>query len=982
MKNTFSPVLLLFAVFLTTSPSCGPAAPLQATGIDAATLQEVKMDGSLPAGRYTEVATWSATGPGEGHLTGQAVADAQAGGREVWEAKVGRDKSADHMVFGPYRDTPAGDYVAFFRLKLLDDAGEESVGTLDASVEGGEQILAARDITGSQLTLNHYVQTPLAFHSTGGKLECRVFWSGYSGLRLDTVSLFRLEGGNMRTGIPKAPAAVPSGLPTNLPYLTEPRPFPENFPQSKPPAANMTVIDLTRQTPDWQLCIFTLQGLVNRTQPRIYALFNPTDEFWLQRMLQKHTIHSIRRVNSPQELIRLFRPVLKGIVITDSNLPASKNVATMLASVEDGIVVSPRMAAQMNFPVIDDLRNRWTTSAAAYRWAFDHLWNRLNHHVIACSYPGHLALRDYLVENKVFIFWVSGPIDGTKPYASPTAEMRLMEELLAKMPVNIPVMSYPWASVDVGMGEGPGVSLFAEFGKYLVGSIDTSNLSVHSGIRAGQFRQRKMPPPPPLRNDVVYVTPIMSDGDNLPVLTVNNFPSLWKNTLRGSIPIGWSISPSAAVLIPDVVDYYYSTATADDQFLGAVSGVGYTYPDLYGNRYQKPDQGRVWDGFLNQTATYMNRMDLKDLWVMNVTRPELFSDYAEKIPNLQALFPDYGRRVTNYAEADALTARNVPVFHAINGWQDPATKEEQIQHIVNEVRSMTPVERPAFMHLFLWNWGMDLPTLRKILDGLGPGYVAVRPDHLALLFRQRLAQEGLRAEAPETVVTLGGQPAHFAVKVNNLSHRTLNVQASGAGVTVTPGNFKLMPDEVTTLQIEAPPGPGAIHLQLASEMGAKQISVNRRDVSAAELASPLPPSGELRLVAHYEAERLSHSSGKVRQEAGASAGQVWSATPGEAQPGAIVYGPYVTLPAGRYVALFRVRRRGEADGPVMTLDAAARGGAAILASQVLLPGDVPAGEFRSFPLTFDHPGGILETRVQWPGGAAVDVDCVDLWGIK
>jgi len=30
-----------------------------------------------------------------------------------------------------------------------------------------------------------------------------------------------------------------------------------------------------------------------------------------------------------------------------------------------------------------------------------------------------------------------------------------MEELLGKMPANIPVLGYPWAGVDVGIGEGP-----------------------------------------------------------------------------------------------------------------------------------------------------------------------------------------------------------------------------------------------------------------------------------------------------------------------------------------------------------------------------------------------------------------------------------------------------------------------------------------------------------------------------------------------
>ncbi|MDQ2731975.1 MAG: hypothetical protein M3Y56_09975, partial [Armatimonadota bacterium] len=82
------------------------------------------------------------------------------------------------------------------------------------------------------------------------------------------------------------------------------------------------------------------------------------------------------------------------------------------------------------------------------------------------------------------------------------------------------------------------------------------------------------------------------------------------------------------------------------------------------------------------------------------------------------------------------------------------------------------------------------------------------------------------------------------------------------------------------------------------------------------------------------------------------------------------------------LALVRIRRSGEAHDPVVTLDAAANGGAAILTTRVVHPEELPEGQFRSFTLTFQHPGGVLETRVMWPGSTAVDVDCVDLWEIK
>ncbi len=312
------------------------------------------------------------------------------------------------------------------------------------------------------------------------------------------------------------PAAVPSGLPNDVAYYTEPRPFPSLFPGSAPPARDLVVCDLRQERPDLRLLIYSLQGLVNRTQPRLYCLSGATDPFWLAWMQERGWIESTETVMQPQELIHRFRDSFQGLIITDPSVPATKNVATMIASIKDGLVASPRLARELALPVLDDLRGRWQTSAQSYRWAFENLWPDLSHHVIACSWPEHLALRDYLVQHKVFIFWISGPLDGARKYASPQAEVELMEELLAKIPVNIPVMSYPWAGKDVGIGEGPGVSLFAEFAKYLVGSIDCANLSVHSGISISELRQAPTPAAPPLQDDAVYISFIHSSGQTTP----------------------------------------------------------------------------------------------------------------------------------------------------------------------------------------------------------------------------------------------------------------------------------------------------------------------------------------------------------------------------------------------------------------------------------------------------------------------------------
>lgn len=955
-------------------------------GLPEGLRQEVRAPERLPKGRYIPVKTWSAIGPEGKHEIGQEVADPEASTGHAWEGRVGRDKvNAGALLYGPYLDFPAGDYIAFFRMKLMEDPEGEEIAVADTATNGGGNTLSFRRLSGAELPLNRYVEVPVPMRFPGGQLECRIQWLGGSTLRIDRVSLFRLEGGSIDSGVDRAPQPTPTGKPNNLTPVVEPRPYPEVFPRSAPPASHLAVLDLRNLRPDWQLAMLSLEGLVNRSKPRIYCLNVSTDPDWLANMKQRGWVKETEIVPTPEALLKRYRGEVKGMIVTDPTLPASKNVATMLAGVKDGIVVSPRLAQQLDLPILEDLRGRWKTNVQAYRWAFDNLWPQLNHHLLACAFPDHLNLRDYLVENRAFIFWLSGPIDGARPYADPQAEVALMEELLAKMPVNIPIMSYPWAGKEVGIGEGPGVTLFAEFGKYLVGSIDASNLSIHSGIRVPALRQKPAPPAPKLDRSKTYVTWLLSDGDNLPVLSLSNFPALWRDPLHGKLPMAWTATPSAEMLLPDVMDYYYRTSTPNDAWVGAVSGIGYTYPDSYGLRYRASDRRQIFDGFLDQTAGAMRRMDENILWPMNATKPERIARYAQKIPQLQALFPDYGKQVSGYEEATYPTARNVPVFRALTTWQDGLTRDQQIASLVTQIRAMTPASRPAFQHLFILNWSADLPLLQEVQRQLGPDYVAVRPEHLTALYRQYMAEEKVLIHAPAAAVALEGRPLLFTAGVQNVTAASLIAKAQVTegltGATLTPAGGKIASSETLPIVVQGVPSGDRITLDIQGPFGSHAQTLAVRRIPNSELIADLPANTGLRFLKQYAASTLPHSSGKMETAAEAAQGTVWAVRKGSAAPGYVMYGPYTQTPPGRYLVVFRVKRVSEGSGKVATLDAAV-GGGKITKERPVDAAELPLNAYRSIGFVFDHPGGPLETRLHWAGEADLLIDSVTLWQLQ
>ncbi|MGC8784272.1 MAG: GxGYxYP domain-containing protein [Armatimonadota bacterium] len=947
--------------------------------------KEVPASVKLPEAQYTPVLAWEAEDAGSN--VGRIVNDPEAYNHKAREARTsereGQGDKEGHILYGPYIDLPSGTYAAFFRVKLLDDTRDgETVAEIDACVGYGQNILASREVVDTELLPGKYVQIPLFFRYDGGKLECRLRWTGYASLRVDRVSLFRVEGAQVPLGVQRVAPPQPSGEPKDLPVTPSPS-LSEIFAKSPPPAETLLVADIRPQSADWQMLLLSLQGVVNRQRPQIYYLFNETDQFWLDWMRQRGWVKRVERVSNPQQLLQRFRSVIKGVVITDPAVPATKNVATMLAGVHNAVVASPRIARGLSLPVIADLRGRWKKNVDAYRWAYETLWGQMNHHLIACSYPDHLALRDYLVANRVFIFWISGAIDGARPTSDPNAEARLAEEILAKMPPNTCVLSYPWAGKDIGIGEGPGVTLFAEFGKYLVGTINASNLTVHSGIRVAQFRQKPAPPVPPLKDDKVYVSFIMSDGDNLPVLTISNFPQLWRDNLRGTFPIGWTISPAAGWLIPAVVDYYYETSTPQDYWLTAVSGLGYTYPDQFGKRYR--DSEKVYTDFLNLTRLAMAPMDLHIAWIMGITDPKRIAQYAD-IVQVQALFPDYGKRVTRYEDATYLTSRNVPVFHAVLGWRENASHEEQLALWEQQVKAMTPAHRPAFLHLFVWNWGASLSLLRDLLQRLGDDYVAVRPDHLATLYRQAMEREQIVVRPPDRIAVLGDERVSFTVQVRNTGKArqkiAVRVEEGLQQAATSFHTIDLFPPNGVDVLVEGVPSADTVKLAFEGEFGRREVRIPVVRVQPEQVIGTLPLPRRVEPVAFYEAESLSHLSGEEVVDPAAGGGKAWSAVPGKAQVGHILFGPYAGMPAGRYLVLFRLKRTGEAQGALLKVDTCVGGGTPVTAERVVQAEELPLGEYRYVALVTNHPGGAIETRVEWFGKAGVMVDHVGVWRIR
>lgn len=487
-----------------------------------------------------------------------------------------------------------------------------------------------------------------------------------------------------------------------------------------------------------------LQGLVNRQQPRVYLAYDRFDEFWLDWLCQRGDVDEVRWVGAKQ-LYEQFLPLVKGLVVIDPDVPGSVNVATMLASVEGWLPVAPRLSSEFGeLDVAMDLRGRWKKNIEAYRWFYSNYGSQMSRRACANYDPGQFELRDYFVEFKIPLVWISHPDDAQRsPTASAAEEEQFARGLFQSLPANIPCMGW-WDHGQAGENgcdeNGPysGVELVSQYGKFQICSAydgyanGAGNLSVHSGTSAS-FRQKPVATPP--LEDKVYCTFIRTDGDGTNFWR-QVYRDLWEQPDHGKVPVGWQLGPSAYDLIPDIIDYFYQHASPNDVFVNALTGLGYIREKKYLEKLPKAEQEAAWKQYMELSDRYFKLFDLSLLTTFEAAGPQMPPETLARfttLPDIKGIFRSYdGGLADTTVENLATELNDVPIFRAIGvDFSQGATEEVQ-----RGLQEFLPAKRPAFIYVSLTNWMVDIHALVEIEQALGPDYVIVRPDVFAALYAE------------------------------------------------------------------------------------------------------------------------------------------------------------------------------------------------------------------------------------------------------
>ena len=353
----------------------------------------------------------------------------------------------------------------------------------------------------------------------------------------------------------------------------------------------------------------------------------------------------------------------------------------------------------------------------------------LNNNYVCHQLPDNPALRDYAVASK-----------------SPVYAGNKKEEL---------DQIYSWVR-DTGAvlgwyyDEVSGVGTASKYGLMTIPSDHAWNLSVYSGLKAEKQKQKPYAPRKRDSKNVHYVTFLLSDGDNVQVHLNSYRKDNYASRQRGKLPFGWTTSPSLYDLAPLVNEFYYDNETDDDDFLAAVSGVGYCNPALL------PEN--VLYKYAELSSEYMADSDIENTVLLMDTPEEMLIDKNEKsINNLYKIteafsrgdgikggFLYYGYLYCPVKTPGAVFWNNGKPFNAIREtlWNDGDKKEymkELARKINGHAKDCTRIEGYTAINVQYWQYGFDeVVEFAKMLDD---DVVVVTPREFIKLMTENISDK-------------------------------------------------------------------------------------------------------------------------------------------------------------------------------------------------------------------------------------------------
>ncbi len=534
------------------------------------------------------------------------------------------------------------------------------------------------------------------------------------------------------TGTPTQSSTTSLSSTTSSSTSSTSEPLPAVFPRSDPPGV-LYVVDVNRSNSlGYELA--ALQGIVARTQPRLFLVNQPDDLFWLKYTTSKYGL-SYQNSTSAQ-VLQMFKGEVSNsdgkvrIVLYDGNdvmFPTQLDMAKTLAGVYSALPVSSNdlPAVQSifgadNLVIVRDLSGLFSDKVSAYTW----LWTKVGQNVttsfLTISPSGRLGLTDYEVEFKSFVFefGTSNPLT--------TDQTQLAESILGNYPQMTPVLGF----FGLG-GESSTVSFLSQRQMLMIPGDEVMDLSVYSGLPEA-INLKQAPPQSNLSYEPskTYVLFSFSQGNALGFDFYAN-RDIWAQQdaaghyLRAEIPKAWQINPLAAELAPPMIQYYYQTMTPNDSFYGGASGgAGYVHPDQLPNL----------SAYLSLAKTVNSNLGIGVYFIVPAPTSQWLSTIYQSY--ISATNPE--GILLKQPRVPPQLVSGVPVMPVtLVAPKSSVFSSTDVTSTVDTLEQLSGSNRFIFVFMDAKNPGLQF--ISDVVQGLGPSFVPVRVDQFVALFSESVA---------------------------------------------------------------------------------------------------------------------------------------------------------------------------------------------------------------------------------------------------
>lgn len=476
---------------------------------------------------------------------------------------------------------------------------------------------------------------------------------------------------------------------------------------------------------DGNALLLSLQGNVNRDAPLLYFVYPEGWDFRFTpsvlEFLRDRRGYSFSQLAEPWDAVERFRDYLDGYVVWDPEVRTSLIVAFTVAGVRNLLVVSPRQiaeAAALGLVCLEDLRGRFRglSDYDIYRVAKDAYFDSCSNTSVVWMGGEHgdkmkPGVADWGIANRMFFTDLSTSPDQPD-------ERALAGSILESLEPNALVFGWHSYAKDT---EEQHVTLCSSFGHRVEGLHSLPNMSFTCHVQTSPgftFRNNHSVAPDehcrPERK--IYIACVQTDCLGI---------GAWTRPGRGEIPYAWEVTMNWVWLAPAMMEFFYTQATPNDYFIGALSGPGYMYPKAVPPDKLPPILERANDLMATLDLRIFEIMDYSEgfFHIGTVDLPErILRAYYDRMPQAVGFLNGYGPAGTFFVRDGRPTI-------SFDYYVHPTTPEDHVTADIEELAVLNP-SRPYFLLLHVRNFA-DIRRVVRILERLGDEFEVVPLDRFA-----------------------------------------------------------------------------------------------------------------------------------------------------------------------------------------------------------------------------------------------------------